>query len=304
MTDYPIFEGNLEVRARGNRRVLSGKFPYGATATIRNTGRARKERFAPESMSWQVREFQKLQGELAETIKASIDEARKQLLIEQLEDGLERRNTHLLVGHDYNRAVADMRTGNLSVRHTREAVELEAVLPDESEMPSWVRDAVLAVKGGQLTRGKSGLSSDGEGRGTACARRRRRGFDGAGNPGRRGLRIFASRKTRICVTTTVERKGGRSNDRTPEAADMAVTLTVAQLEAALGIDTEQATRLLGVATELVDRYAPGAPETVKNEAAIRCAGWLAEQPHAAIRSERRGRYFHVLRGNEYERAPS
>ena len=150
MTDYPIFEGNLEVRARGNRRVLSGKFPYGATATIRNTGRARKERFAPESMSWQVREFQKLQGELAETIKASIDETRKQLLIEQLEDGLERRNTHLLVGHDYNRAVADMRTGNLSVRHTREAVELEAVLPDESEMPSWVRDAVLAVKGGQL----------------------------------------------------------------------------------------------------------------------------------------------------------
>ena len=98
MTDYPIFEGNLEVRARGNRRVLSGKFPYGATATIRNTGRARKERFAPESMSWQVREFQKLQGELAETIKASIDETRKQLLIEQLEDGLERRNTHLLVG--------------------------------------------------------------------------------------------------------------------------------------------------------------------------------------------------------------
>ena len=63
------------------------------------------------------------------------------------------------------------------------------------------------------------------------------------------------------------------------------TLTVAQLEAALGIDTEQATRLLGVATELVDRYAPGAPETVKNEAAIRCAGYLHEQPHAAIRSE-------------------
>ena len=113
MTDYPIFEGNLEVRARGNRRVLSGRFPYGATATIRNTGRARKERFAPESMSWQVREFQKLQGELAETIKASIDETRKQLLIEQLEDGLERRNTHLLVGHDYNRAVADMRTETL-----------------------------------------------------------------------------------------------------------------------------------------------------------------------------------------------
>ena len=31
--------------------------------------------------------------------------------------------------------------------HTRNAVELEAELPDDDAMPSWVRDAVLAVKG-------------------------------------------------------------------------------------------------------------------------------------------------------------
>ncbi len=69
---------------------------------------------------------------------------------------------------------------------------------------------------------------------------------------------------------------------------MAVSLTAAQLEAALGVETELATRLLGVATELVKRYAPDAPDTVQNEAVIRTAGYLHEQPGAAIRSESAG----------------
>ena len=58
-----------------------------------------------------MREFQKLQGELADVLKSSVDQARKELLVEQLEDALERRNTFLLVGHDYNRTVGDMRSG-------------------------------------------------------------------------------------------------------------------------------------------------------------------------------------------------
>ena len=150
MNDFPIFDGELEIRARGGRRSLRAKFPYGATATVRSAGRARKERFAPGSMSWQVREFEKVQRQLADTIESSIDEARKRLLIEQLEDALEKRNTFLLVGHSYDRTIADMRSGTLAVRHTDKAVELEATLPPDNEMPSWVRDAVLAVKGGQL----------------------------------------------------------------------------------------------------------------------------------------------------------
>ena len=144
------FDGSLEIRARGEGRVLSGKFPYNRTATVRSSGRARKERFASNSMSWQVREFQKLQGELADVLKSSVDQARKELLVEQLEDALERRNTFLLVGHDYNRTVGDMRSGTLKVTHTAQAVELEAELPADGDMPSWVRDAVLAVKAGQL----------------------------------------------------------------------------------------------------------------------------------------------------------
>ena len=150
MSEYPIFDGAFEIRQRGGGRALYGRFPYGRTATIRSAGRVRKERFAPDSMSWQVREFQKAQKQMADTIGASIDKARKELLIEQLEDQLERRNTHLLVGHDFNRAVADMRSGSLSVKHTRAAVEIEAELPAEARQPSWVRDAVLAVEGGQL----------------------------------------------------------------------------------------------------------------------------------------------------------
>ena len=62
---------------------------------------------------------------------------------------------------------------------------------------------------------------------------------------------------------------------------MAVSLTEAQLEAALGIEANIAARLLPVAVELVNRYAPGAPDAVASEAAIRCAGYLAEMPAAA-----------------------
>ena len=66
---------------------------------------------------------------------------------------------------------------------------------------------------------------------------------------------------------------------------MAVTLTAAELAEAIGTDSTTATRLLAVATELVNRYAPDAPGPMANEAVIRSAGWLAEQPAASIRSE-------------------
>ena len=69
---------------------------------------------------------------------------------------------------------------------------------------------------------------------------------------------------------------------------MAVTITVAELAEAIGTDAATATRLLAVATALVERYAPDAPDAISDEATIRAAGWLAEQPAAAIRSESEG----------------
>ena len=69
---------------------------------------------------------------------------------------------------------------------------------------------------------------------------------------------------------------------------MAVTITAAELAEAVGVDSKTATRLLAVAAELVNRFAPDAPDAISNEAAIRTAGWLAEQPAAAIRAETEG----------------
>ena len=60
---------------------------------------------------------------------------------------------------------------------------------------------------------------------------------------------------------------------------MAVTLTVGQLVAALpGADNSTATRLLPVVSSLVEKAAPGAPDAVANEAAIRVAGYIADSP--------------------------
>ena len=66
---------------------------------------------------------------------------------------------------------------------------------------------------------------------------------------------------------------------------MAVTLTATDLEAALAINAALAVRLHAVAVVLVERFAPGAPPVVQNEAVIRTAGWLMETPSGGIRSE-------------------
>lgn len=147
LTGWPAI---LEVRQEGEASILTGRFPLNTVATRSNTGRVRKEVFRSGSMSWQVREFEKLQTEMAQVIGQEIEAAQKARLIEALEDGLEKRNTHFLVGHSYDKAIADMKTGNLAVNFTDDYVDLAATLPPAAEQPSWVRDAVLAVRGGQL----------------------------------------------------------------------------------------------------------------------------------------------------------
>ena len=82
--------------------------------------------------------------------------------------------------------------------------------------------------------------------------------------------------------------GARQRAAPAGVAEVAVTLTAAELAEAVGVDETLGTRLLAVAAALVTRYAPDAPDAVANEAAIRTAGWLAEQPSAAITSETEG----------------
>ena len=64
----------------------------------------------------------------------------------------------------------------------------------------------------------------------------------------------------------------------------ALAAATATLKAAIGAPDDPATQRLGAtAAALVERYAPAAPDVVKDEAVIRCAGWLLESPSAGIR---------------------
>ena len=67
---------------------------------------------------------------------------------------------------------------------------------------------------------------------------------------------------------------------------MAVTITANELAGAIkldvldSVDIAESERLLSVSTELVQKQAPGAPGSIQNEAVIRIAGYLLDQPTA------------------------
>ena len=148
--NFPVLLGEIEVRARGGGRTISASFPYNRTATVASGGRTRKERFNSYSLSWQVKEFQKLQEQMAKVVQSTIDDAMKAKRVEALDDALEKRNTFMLAGHDYNRAIGDMRSGSLTVEHKADAVNLRANIPAEGQAPSWVEDTVRGIQGGQV----------------------------------------------------------------------------------------------------------------------------------------------------------
>ena len=138
--------GELEIRApAGGARMLSGRFPYNRTATVRDRGRRRKERIGPDAFGWQMREFAKLQKEIGRKIEDTIDAYRLSLF----EEELERRNVHILAGHDFNKPLGDMKRGTARVTSTNEALEFEVDLPDEADMPSYMLDAVKEVRTGR-----------------------------------------------------------------------------------------------------------------------------------------------------------
>ena len=75
---------------------------------------------------------------------------------------------------------------------------------------------------------------------------------------------------------------------TQQASEPTLVIEVDELAAAAGLSESTAARLAPVVTALVEQYAPWAPADVKQEAAIRCAGWLAEAPAGGQRSEEQG----------------
>ena len=146
---FDAFDAELEIRASGGRRSLRGRFSYSrgpgrGMATIRDRGRVRKERVAGDAFGWQMREFVKLQKQMAEMIEGAVDQARLEIFRQELE----RRNVHVLAGHDYNRPLGDLKSGTAKITSTREAVEFEVDLPDEADQPSYMRDTVAMVRAG------------------------------------------------------------------------------------------------------------------------------------------------------------
>ena len=65
-------------------------------------------------------------------------------------------------------------------------------------------------------------------------------------------------------------------------------ITAAKLAAILGTDMATAERLLEVSNLLVIKFAPQAPNIIRNEAIVRCSGWLNESPSGGQRSESEG----------------
>ena len=149
MEHRAVYEGELELRQSGRR--LGGRFPYSQKsgdrmATVMNRGRVRKERIGPDAFGWTIREFQKLQGELSQAIDGAVDEARVQLLRQEIE----RRNIHVLAGHSYDRPMGDMLRSGARVTSTREAVEFEIELPPDGDQPGYMRDAIAMIRAGLI----------------------------------------------------------------------------------------------------------------------------------------------------------
>ena len=59
-------------------------------------------------------------------------------------------------------------------------------------------------------------------------------------------------------------------------------LTAAELATAARINAQVAERLRAVVIALIEEYAPRAPQSIKNEAAIRFAGYLSQAPSGSI----------------------
>ena len=117
MAEFPIFEAaKLEIRRSGGMRILTGRFNYGSTATVRDRGRVRKERFEPRAFRFAIED--------------------------------ETRQLDILVGHDFGKPIASRKAGTLSIADGDDAVNFEARLPDDP--PSWAVDMEKSIAAGLM----------------------------------------------------------------------------------------------------------------------------------------------------------
>lgn len=122
---YAPIAAPIEVRAAGDgSRIISGSFPYNATATLSAGGglkggpRPRKERFAKRAFSY------------------AIDDAK--------------RDIALLIGHDFSKVLARKLTGSLKLNDSDDALRFEARISPEAALVSHVSDALNMLAAGLI----------------------------------------------------------------------------------------------------------------------------------------------------------
>ena len=119
MEVHSTFPLELELRQVGDRPTISGIFPYNQLATVRSTGRVRKERLSSRAFDFSVNQ------EPA-------------------------REINFLYGHSMNRPLASRNAGSFELEDTADALSFMATLPPASEQTSWQRDFILAQRSGLI----------------------------------------------------------------------------------------------------------------------------------------------------------
>ena len=112
---WPLLD--LEIRRRGGGREIRGRFPYNRTATLRDRGRVRKERFRSRAFRFAVES---------------------------------EREINLLAGHSFKTPLASRRAGTLVLADGEDELSFRATLPPDAAQPTWMRDTVLALEAGLI----------------------------------------------------------------------------------------------------------------------------------------------------------
>ena len=122
LTGFAGGELFLEERAaRSRKRRLRGRFPYNRKAILSDggkTGRPRKEQFAPRAFAYNVEQ-------------PDVD-------------------IRLLVGHDFGKPLASRGAGTLTLADSDEALTFDAIIAEEMQEASWVRDFFAGYAAGLI----------------------------------------------------------------------------------------------------------------------------------------------------------
>ena len=252
VVDRPAYSDSLvqaraEIRRRG--RGIGGSFDYNRNRTTRATGRKRKQRVAPGAFKF------------------------------ALEDP--DREISLLLGRNYDQPLASKLSGSLKLEDTREALRFDVdTLPDTS----YVRDYRELVRSGAVVFGVDALFQIPP---LDVVPNAVKIVPDTENP---EVEVEVVSEAVLTALAVVTRQPRRCRAETKKAADMAVSpwpllspwpttpaalaAATTALAAAVGSSEAVAGRLGPVVSELVERYASGAPAAVKSESVIRAAGWL------------------------------